>query len=119
MVGFGNLTFTYAAPASEYETINIHYTEPTNASQRVQVKVNYTAPTSLKPAPSSFAGLRWLTNRHFRFTLNGGNGLSYIVQASPDLATWNTLTTNTAPFDFIDSVASDQSVRIYRGVYSP
>ena len=119
VIGFGDLTLTYAPPAAEYETINIHYTEPTNVSQRVWVKVNYTAPTTLKPTPPSFAGLKWLTNRRIQFTLNGGTGLSYIVQASPDLATWSSITTNTAPFDFIDTVASNQSVRIYRGVYSP
>ena len=83
------------------------------------MKVNYTAPTSLRPASPSFAGLKWLSNKQFQFTLNGGTGLRYLVQTSPDLATWSTITTNTAPFDFIDSVASDQTVRIYRGVYSP
>jgi len=119
MIGFGNLTLTYAPPASEYETIAIRYTEPTNVSQRVWVKASYTAPTSLKPTPPSFAGLKWLPNREFQFTLNGGIGLSYVVQISPDLASWNTITTNIAPFDFIDADAGNQSVRIYRGVYSP
>jgi hypothetical protein len=72
VVGFGNLTLTYAPPDSDYETVNIHYTtEPTNISQRVWVKVNYTAPTGLKPTPPSVANLKWL---------NGGTGLSYVVQ---------------------------------------
>jgi alpha-amylase len=119
VVGFGNLSLIYVPPASEYETIQIHYTEPTNVSQRVWVKINYTAPTSLKPTPPSFAGLKWLANRQFQFTLNGGTGLSYIVQASSDLVTWSAITTNTAPFDFIDMVAGNPSVRVYRGVYSP
>jgi len=119
VVGFGSLSLTFSSPTAEYETIQIHYTEPTNVSQRVWVKVSYTAPTSLKPTPPSFAGLRWLANRRLQFTLNGGIGLSYIIQTSPDLATWNVLTTNTAPFDCIDSVASNQSVLFYRGVYFP
>jgi alpha-amylase len=119
VVGAGDLTLSYSAPKSEYETIHIYHAEPTNASQRVWVKVNYTAPTSLKPTPPRFVGLRWLDSRQFQFTLTGGTGLSYIVQTSADLATWNALTTNTAPFDFIDSVASNQSVRMYRGIYSP
>ena len=72
VVGIGNLTLTYAPPDADYETINIHYsTEPTNVSQRVWVKVNSTAPTSLKPTPPSVGGLKWL---------NGGTGLSYVVQ---------------------------------------
>ena len=119
VIGFGNLTLSYSPPTTEYETIHIHYTEPTNVSQRVWVKVNYTAPTSLKPTPPSFAGPKWLTDRRIQFTLNGGTGLSYVVQTSPDMATWNPITTNTAPFDFIDSVATNHSVRLYRGVYSP
>lgn len=72
VVGFGNLTLTYAPPDADYETVSIHYTtEPRNASQRVWVKVNCTAPTSPKPAPPSVAGLKWL---------NGETGLDYVVQ---------------------------------------
>jgi alpha-amylase len=119
VAGIGNLTLSYSPPAAEYETINIHYMEPTNPSQRVWVKVNYTAPTNLKVTPPSFAGLKWLPNRQFQFTLNGGTGLNYIIQASSDLATWNAITTNTAPYDFIDTIAGNQSFRFYRSVYSP
>ncbi len=76
VVGFGSLTLSYAPPASEYETIKIHYTEATNVSHKIWVKVNYTAPTSLKPAAPGFANLKWLTNEQFQFTLTGGIGLS-------------------------------------------
>ena len=119
VLGTGNLTLTYASPASEYQTLKIHYPEATNLSQRVWVKVNYTAPTSLKPAAPGFAGLRWLTNGEFQFTLTGGIGLSYILQATPDLTNWSAITTNTAPFDIIDKPVDSPPLRIYRGVYSP
>ncbi|PYJ62499.1 MAG: hypothetical protein DME24_03630 [Verrucomicrobia bacterium] len=119
VVGVGNLTLGYAPPDSEYETIKVHYTEATNASQKILVKVNYTAPTSLKPTAASFANLKWLTNGQFQFTLNGGLGLSYLVQASSDLTNWSTITTNTAPFDYTDVTADNPSARFYRGVYSP
>ena len=119
VVGVGNLTLTYAPPDSEYETIKVHYTEATNVSQKVWVKVNYTAPTSLKPTAPSFANLKWLTNGQFQFTLNGGFGLSYLVQASADLTNWSAITTNTAPFDYTDVAAGNAAVRFYRGVYSP
>ena len=72
VVGSGNLTLTFAPPDADYETVNIHYsTEPANVSQRAWVKVNCTAPRSLKPTPPSVASLKWL---------NGGTGLSYVVQ---------------------------------------
>ena len=83
------------------------------------MKVNYTAPTSLKPTAPSFANLKWLTNGQFQFTLNGGLGLSYLVQASSDLTNWSAITTNAAPFDYTDIAAGNTSVRFYRGVYSP
>ena len=35
------------------------------------------------------------------------------------MAAWSPVSTNTAPFDFIVDVASNQSIRIYRGVYFP
>ena len=119
VIGVGNLTLSYAPPDSEYETIKVHYTEATNASQKIWVKVNYTAPTSLKPIAPSFANLKWLTNGQFQFTLNGGLGLSYLVQASSDLTNWSTITTNTAPFDYTAAAADNPSARFYRGVYSP
>jgi len=119
VVGVGNLTLTYAPPDSEYETIKVHYTEATNVSQKVWVKVNYTAPTSLKPTAPSFANLKWLTKGQFQLTLNGGFGLSYLVQASADLTNWSAITTNTAPFDYTDVAAGNAAVRFYRGVYSP
>ena len=116
---YGNLTLTYAPPASQYETIRIHYPEATNNSQRVWVKVNYTAPTSLRPVAPRFGNLKGPANGQFSFTLSGGVGLSYGVQTSSNLVTWGSITTNTAPFDFTDTVAGNPSVRIYRGVYLP
>jgi len=83
------------------------------------VKVNYTAPTSLKPAPPSLSGLKWLPNRQLQFTLNGGIGLNYVVQASLDMAAWSPVSTNAAPFDFVVDVASNQSIRIYRAPEVP
>ena len=47
----------------------------------------------------------------------GGTGLSYVFQASPDLATWSALTTYIVRFDFIDTVAGNQAIRIYRRLF--
>jgi hypothetical protein len=53
----------------------------------------------------------------FGFTLTGTAGAQYIVQASTDLAHWVALQTNTAPFQFVDSNASQYGHRFYRTVY--
>jgi alpha-amylase len=118
-MGAGNLTLSYVPPASEYETIKVHYTEPTNLSQKVWVKATYTAPTSLRPVAPSFANLNWSASGRFQFTLTGGVGLSYILQATADLSEWNAITTNAAPFDFTNSASDNPSARFYRGLYLP
>jgi len=119
IIGYGNLTLNYLPPASEYETIKIHYTEATNVSQKVWVKVHYTAPTSLKPVAPAFANLNWLANRQFQFTLDVGIGVRYFIQASSDLINWSAITTNAAPFDFADNAPGNSPIRFYRGVYFP
>jgi len=119
VAGSGILALTYSPPAPEYETIQIHYTEPTNSSQRVWVRVNYTAPRSLKPIAPRFADAKWRTNGQFECTLNGGIGLNYLIQATSELIHWSAIATNTSPFNFTDGAAANLPVRIYRGVYSP
>jgi endonuclease G len=59
------------------------------------------------------------TNNQYRFTVNGWTGTNYVVQASTDLAStnWTSLTTNTAPFTFIDSNAGLFSQRFYRAFH--
>jgi hypothetical protein len=49
------------------------------------------------------------------FQLNGGgtSGLSYLIQASPDLSTWLTISTNIAPIKFTDP-ATNIPTRFYR-----
>lgn len=56
------------------------------------------------------------TNNQFRFTVNGTTGSNYVVQATANPATtnWISLTTNAAPFLFIQSNADSFSQRFYR-----
>ena len=53
----------------------------------------------------------------FGFTISGLGGGQYIVQASTDLVNWTDLQTNIAPFNFVDSNASQFSHRFYRTAY--
>ena len=67
---------------------------------------------ALTPLVTSPAG-------QFSFTVSGGYGYQYVVQASTDLMNWINLQTNIAPFNFVDSNAGQFSHRFYRTVYIP
>jgi hypothetical protein len=49
----------------------------------------------------------------------GVPGYNYVVQASTDLVNWVPVQTNTAPFTFVDTNASQFGQRFYRSVYFP
>ena len=55
----------------------------------------------------------------FSFTVTGTTGDLYAVEASTNLVNWVILGTNTAPFNFVDTNASQFSRRFYRAVYEP
>ena len=67
---------------------------------------------TLTPVLASPAG-------QFSFTISGGYGYQYVVQASTNLMNWINLQTNMAPFNFVDSNAGQFSHRFYRTVYIP
>lgn len=62
-----------------------------------------------------------LANNQFQFTLTGTTGSNYVVQAATNLAApnWISLTTNPAPFVFIQSNANLFPQRFYRAVVAP
>src|SRR5262249_48291511 len=50
----------------------------------------------------------WLTNRQFRFRINGTGGQSYVIQGSTNLGSWLPLQTNsTMYYDFSDTAATN------------
>ena len=55
----------------------------------------------------------------FGFSVSGTSGYEYMVEASTNLVNWVILTTNTAPFNFVDTNANQFSRRFYRAVYDP
>src|SRR5439155_3343153 len=52
---------------------------------------------------SSFA----YANNQFQFSVTGVPTFSYIIQASTDLMSWTSIQTNTSPFTFTDTVATN------------
>ena len=82
---------------------------PADVAAALRVKVDGAASA---PAFSAFT----FSNNQFRFMINGTTGSDYVVQATTNLAAanWISLTTNAAPFLFIQSNASSFDQRFYR-----
>jgi hypothetical protein len=55
----------------------------------------------------------------FSFTVSGNPGQAYVVQTSSNLQDWVSLSTNTAPFVFVDPAAAQFSQRFYRTASPP
>jgi hypothetical protein len=55
----------------------------------------------------------------FALNISGVTNYQYVVQASTNLVNWDPVQTNTAPFTFVDSNASQFSQRFYRTVNLP
>ncbi len=65
-------------------------------------------------------------NGQFALTVAGApgyepalSGTTYVIEASTDLVNWVPVYTNTAPFTFVDTNASQFGQRFYRSVYAP
>jgi endonuclease G len=69
----------------------------------VQGTVTQILSTNVATAPTF--SLLTFTNNQFRFTVNGTTGSNYVVEATTNLTipNWISITTNTAPFQFIES----------------
>lgn len=61
------------------------------------------------------------TNNQFTVSVSQVTNLAYIIQANTNLSTtnWIPLATNTAPFTFTDTGASNYPMRFYRALYKP
>ena len=82
-------------------------------------QISLTAGSS-SSAPQGAAGMLSAISRlaagQFGFKIAGTSNAQYIVQASTDLVHWTSIQTNSAPFTFVDSNASQFSHRFYRTV---
>ena len=87
----------------------------------VQGTVTQVVGTMNPPAVAPTFALINFTNNQFSFTLTGTTGSNYVVQATTNLATpnWIPLTTNAAPFSFVDTNTGLFAQRFYRGVVAP
>jgi len=109
------------ATSSRYTKNNVQLSDAGNymvvasnsAGSTTSVTAVLTVFNSAAATLSSFA----YDNDQFQFSLTGVPGFSYIIQASTDLISWNSIQTNTSPFTFTDTAATNYSYRFYRAVH--
>ena len=99
------------------------YVNDTANSTAPDLALSGTVNSVMPPAPAVAPAFSLLTftNNQFYFTLTGTTGSNYVVQAATNLAapTWIPLTTNAAPFVFIQSNANLFMQRFYRALMAP
>jgi hypothetical protein len=71
--------------------------------------------TVINPNPPQFSTVLALTNGAFQLSI-ASPALPTIIQASTNLVDWVSIYTNTPPFTFTDSNASNYPNRFYRAV---
>lgn len=70
-------------------------------------------------AAAMFTSFSCSTNGSCQMDVAGVPGYDYVIQASTNLLNWISLQTNSSPFTFVDTHASQYPHRFYRAIYAP
>lgn len=109
--GAGNYTNSFVVSTgavSGNQTLPVTVTDSLNNSAAANISLAVYTTTAATLAPASHA------NGQFAFNVSGVPKYQYVVQASTNLVNWVSVQTNTAPFMFVDSNASQFQQRFYR-----
>jgi hypothetical protein len=98
---------TYYFAATTYNTLGVE----SGFSNEAILAVPPPAPPTLTQTASA--------NGQFAFNISGVTNYQCVVQASTNMVDWVSVQTNTAPFTFVDSNASQFKQRFYRTVNLP
>ncbi len=74
---------------------------------------------ALNPFPAPGLSVPTFSGGQFSFNLTGVAGYEYVIETSADLAGWQPLQTNTAPFTFTLTNAAGNAQQYFRAVYFP
>ncbi len=94
--------------AGNYSVVASNSTGSTTSATAVLTVYNSAAATL-----RSFA----YDNDQFQFSITGVPGFSYVIQATTDFTSWTSIQTNTSPFTFTDTLATNYQYRFYRAVH--
>ena len=114
----GTLTFKPMRNVTGTTTITVTINNGAKSNNIVKKTFQITVVPADQAMPATLTTVAHV-NGQFALTVTGSSGLKYIVQASTNLTDWVSIQTNTSPFTFTDTHASEFSQRFYRSVSSP
>ena len=100
VVGIGAISGNQTLPVTATDSLH------DSAAANISLTVYSTTAATLTPA--------FHASGQFALNISGVPKYQYVVQASTNLVDWVSVQTNTAPFTFVDSNASEFSQRFYR-----
>jgi hypothetical protein len=106
-----NTTYYFAAKTYDASGDESGFSDETSANTTNSPTDNSTTAATLTPASC--------VNGQFALCVSGVTNCQCVVQASTNLVDWVSVQTNTAPFAYVDSNASQYSQRFYRTVNLP
>jgi hypothetical protein len=118
---YGTLSFTPALNGIGTSTISVsvNNAQPTNNILTRSFTITVVTADTAKTVAATLEAAAPPSNGPFTLTVNGVSGYSYVVQVSTNLVSWDSVLTNTAPFTFVDTNASQCNQRFYRSLYLP
>lgn len=118
---FGGVNFTFTPVLHEgahWVEAEVQWPDGRRAFARNSVTV-----TSIANAPAILSAPRLLASGEFSFQLNGVPQATYLIQASPDMAVWDTISTNVLPasgaIEFTEIQNPAYPRRFYRALKLP
>lgn len=109
--GAGNYTNSIVVGANVIpgnQTLPVTVTDSLNNSAAANISLTIYSTTAATLTPASHV------SGQFALNVSGVPKYQYVVQASTNLMDWTSVQTNTAPFTFVDSNASQFQQRFYR-----
>jgi hypothetical protein len=117
-IGTSTISVTVNNGQKTNNLITRSFTVTVTAQGSVTPKIT-SQPTNLvsPTAAATLAAVAPPSHGQFALTVNGTTGYTYVVQASTDMVNWTPVLTNTSPFTFVDTNASQFKQRFYRSFY--
>jgi hypothetical protein len=117
----GTLSFRPAFSTTGTSVIAVTINNGQSANNTITRQFTITIVTTATAAamPANLETKSPPTSGQFAFAVNGVSGYKYVVQVSTNMTSWVSVLTNTAPFMFVDTNASQFNQQFYRTFHIP